>query len=355
MATRRRRRPATNESAEAPSIPEAEPVEAEVVPAELPEEPAAAEEEVKVEVVQEPEPEESGPDFGEGHGAKLRAELYRRGRRFFDLLSQAQAELTPENVHQLRVTSRRLSSTLALLSSLVGKAPVSKLRSELRKARRSLGVLRDLQRQLEWLSEEPLLDDYLTERAAELPKVIKKATQKLGRVKPARLEKRLELVDALLAALLEEEEAEDSIREALSRHVWESLLEAMAHADEVDPDHSFSYHPLRVGMKNFRYQAEVFAATGWPNRLDENDGWDKVKELHDALGHLQDLEVLSCHLDLHWVQTPPIRESQARVVNRLLKERNQTLARIHLQDLDWESLWEWPTAQEEELEVETEE
>lgn len=339
MATRRRRTKA-DEPAVEPVVEET--VEVEEESSEEPE--AVAEMEVDPEEVAE-----ELPDFGQGHGALLRTALYRHGRRFLDYLQAAQDELTPENVHQLRVNSRKLSSTLNLLSSLVGRGPVKKVRRKLRQVRRSLGVLRDLQRQLEWLCDEPLLDDYLTERTADLPTVIKRAKKELRGVKPSKLEKRLEMVDALLAGLLEEEQAEESVREMLSRTVWESLLQAMSHADEVDPDNSFSYHALRVAMKTFRYQADVYAAAGWETRLDQHEGWAKVKELHDALGHLQDLEVLACHLDFHWVQSPPVRETQARVVNRLLKDRNQALGRIHLQDLDWEQLWDWPQGEIEEL------
>ncbi|MBS2038084.1 CHAD domain-containing protein [bacterium] len=324
---------------------------------------SAVEEEVAIEPeepVVEAHPEEVEeteelPDFGQGHGAQLRLALYRHGRRFLDFLQAAQDELNPHNVHQLRVSSRKLSSTLSLFSALVGRGPVKRLRRKLRQVRRSLGVLRDLQRQLEWLCDEPLLDDFLTERSSELPMVIKQANKAVRRVKASKLEKRLEMVDALLAGLLEEEQAEESVREMLSRAVWESLLQAMSHADEVDPDNSFSYHALRVAMKTFRYQAEVFAAAGWDTRLDQNDGWAKIRELHDALGSLQDIEVLACHVDYHWVQNPPIRETQARVVNRLLKERHQALGRIHLQDLDWEQLWDWPQGEVEELLAEEEE
>ena len=191
-------------------------------------------------------------------------------------------------------------------------------------------------------------------RAAELPTVIKRAGKQLKKIKSSRLEKRLEMVDALLAGLLEEKQSEEESREMLSRAIWESLLQAMSHADEVDPDNSFSYHSLRVAMKTFRYQAEVFASAGWSTRLDANEGWEKVKALHESLGMLQDLEVLACHLDFHWVQAPPIRDTQARVVNRLLKDRHQTLGQIHLQDLDWEQLWEWPQGEIEELLVEEE-
>lgn len=345
MATRRRR------------------TKAEEAPIEVAEEETAAavEEEVVVEnQVEEPkesveqEPEEETPDFGHGHGAQLRLALYRHGRRLLDYLQAAQEELNPHNVHQLRVSSRKLSSTLSLFSALVGRGPVKRLRRKLREVRRSLGVLRDLQRQLEWLCDEPLLDDFLTERSSELPAVIKQANKAVRKVKASKLEKRLEMVDALLAGLLEEEHGEESVREMLSRAVWESLLQAMSHADEVDPDNSFSYHALRVAMKTFRYQAEVFAAAGWETRLDQNDGWAKIRELHDALGSLQDIEVLACHVDYHWVQNPPIRETQARVVNRLLKERHQALGRIHLQDLDWEQLWDWPQGEVEELLAEEE-
>lgn len=321
----------------------------------------AAEEVVteEVTVIEEPEIEEAAPvdvakeeelpDFGEGPGAKLRLAFFKRARAFLDLFQQARHELTPENVHQLRVSSRRLDAALTLMRSLIGRGPTKKLRAQIKEIRSSLSPLRDLQQQLEWLGDEPLLDELLTARASKLPKHIIKASKALSKHKASRLEKRLEMIDALLAALLEEEGAEDGCREILSRQVWETLLYAMSRAEEVDPDISVSYHPLRLAMKAFRYQAEVYGDAGWPNPLDQNAGWAKVKEMHQSLGALQDLEVLCCHLDEFWAEVPPIRESQARVVNRLLKDRHQTLGRIHLHDVDWENLWEWPVVEVEEL------
>lgn len=293
------------------------------------------------------------PDFGEGAGAQLRHALYDRGRRFLDLLASAQDELTPAVVHQLRVTGRRLEATLGLMGALIGRGPVTKLRRTVKTVRRSMGDLRDLQRQLESVAEEPLLDEYLTERSGHLPKTISKTRKVLRKVKTRKLEKGLEMVDALVAALLHED-GEENAQALLHRAIWETLLRSMANAEEVDPDHSFSYHPLRIALKRFRYEAEVFAAAGWPIALDRHDGWDKLKELHQALGALQDNEVLWCHLDEHWAQHPPVRETQARLVNRMLKERNQALGSVHLQDLDWEQLWEWPEREVEELHDEEE-
>lgn len=341
MARRRRNTNPPEEVVEAPleqkeEIPSAEPAE------------VVVEEEVQ-ENAEEVLAVGNEPDFGSGPSSDLRRALFERGQRFLDLLTAAQQELTPENVHQLRVSSRRLGAALEMVASLLGPAPVRKLHRQLKKARKALGPLRDLQRQLEWLSDEPLLDDYLTERSGNLTEFVRKGARKLIQVRPSKAEKRLEMLDALLAALMEEEQSEDCAREILARCCWESLLEAMALADEVDPDHSFSYHPLRVAFKNFRYQAEFFSACGYATVLDQHDGWARIKELHDALGHLQDLEVLCCHLDFHWAQFPPVRESQARVINRLLKERLQTLGHIKLQDLEWEGLWEWPEAEEEEI------
>lgn len=345
----RRRRTPNPEVQETPMVTEEVPVaEAEPVSPDSAESEAdAVDLEVEEPVAEEgsseqDEVEEEVPDFGEGLQGRLRQALYRRGRAVIEWLDLAHQELSPEAVHQLRVSSRRLETALELFAGLVGRAPVRKIRRQLKRHRRALGPLRDLQRQLEWLSDEPLLDEYLTEKAAQLPATVRRARKKVRRSSVSRLEKRLEHLDALLAGLLEEADQEEQVREIFSRHLWESLLSAMACADEVDPDHSFSYHPLRLTLKHFRYGAEVFREAGWPTPLDEQQGWEKIKGLHEALGSLQDVEVLACHLDLYWAESPPVRESQARVVNRLLKERHQQLGKVHLQDLDWESLWEWP-------------
>lgn len=290
--------------------------------------------------------EGAGPDFGAGAGSGLRQALYERGRRFLNLLLAARDELSPEVVHQLRVNARRLEGGLHLLVPLLGKKTVGRTREVLGVARRSVGELRDLQRQLEALADEPLLDDYLAERSQLLPRTLARAGKELRKCKPGKIEKRLELVDALLAARLEET-GEEVARQALEQRVWESLLSAMERAEHVDPDHSDSYHELRIALKRFRYQAEFFAATGWPQALDDNDGWDRLKELHHNLGALQDLEVLCRHLDVHWAESPPIRETQARLVNTMLKQRNGLLHKLTMQDVDWESFWHWTGAHQE--------
>lgn len=309
----------------------------------------AAQAEVAVEAEPQVEETQDEPDFGDSPGVRLRQAFYERARNFLELLQLAREQLSPTNVHQLRVASRRLDAALQLMRTLLGKGPCRKLRGDIKEVRSSLSDLRDLQQQLEWLSEEPLMEELLTSRAAELPKKIRKASKKLAGYKPSRFEKKLELVDALLAALLEEEDAEANIQQMLSQQIWETLLGAMARAEQVDPDVSFTYHPLRLAMKAFRYQSEVYRDAGWPCRLDEEEGWEKVKELHQSLGRLQDIEVLCCHLDQFWSEIPPIRETQARIVNRLLKDRHQMLGQIHLQDLDWERLWEWPEGEIEEI------
>jgi CHAD domain-containing protein len=335
MARRRR----TTTTVEEPTIAEVEPVETQEVEAHA-EEPAALPEVEPVEL-------EEQPDFGQGLSALVRSALHRRGQRLLDLLNDAQQELSSENVHQLRVSTRRLAAILELSTAVVGDGPTQKLRRKLKQLRRQLGPLRDLQRQLEWLSEEPLLDDYLTERAAILPKAIKKTHKALTAYKGSWFEKRLEILDALLAAVLEEE---SDASELLTRQTWEGLLSAMSLADEVEPDHSFSYHPLRISLKRFRYQAEVISEVGLPNQLDQANSWDQLKALQDSLGHLQDIEVLCCHLDLYFAETPPVRETQSRVFTKLLKERRQVMQKLKLTEVEWENFWAWPEAEVESLE-----
>ena len=233
----RRRRTPNPEVHETPIVTEEVPVaEAEPVSPDSAESEAVAvelevEEPVAEEGSSEQEPEqveEEGPDFGEGLQGRLRQALYRRGRAVIEWLDLAHQELSPEAVHQLRVSSRRLEAALELFAGLVGRAPVRKIRRQLKRHRRALGALRDLQRQLGWLSDEPLRDECLTEKAAQLPATVRRATKKVRSSSVSRLEKRLEHLDALLAGLLEEADQEEQVREIFSRHLWESLLSAMA-------------------------------------------------------------------------------------------------------------------------------
>ena len=336
--TRRSRKPKaapaeTNGHSEAPEIevpqPEPEP--------EVHEEPA---EEAHL------DEDETHDEAFEGPGGQLRRELWGRGQELFDGLEHIKTENLKDAVHDVRVASRRLGSILGLAAELIGAKPTRSVRSELTEIRRALGELRDLQIQREFLEEVeeslPEVQGRLEELRAKEPKAIKKAVRQLEGVKPRKLARRLEGIDALIAALVESSEGWGECLEMLNRATAERFVQVLHQRDQTDRNDPVSTHILRVSFKKFRYRAEVVGQ--FQHRSEDHR--DAMRAVQKALGGLQDVEVITRGLEHYWLENPPEREGQLAVLSHLWQRRKGLLHDLEeaLEPLD--GMWELPPSQE---------
>ena len=289
---------------------------------------------------QAPEPD-AQPDFGDAPGAPLRLALWKRGQALLHRLDQSRHELTDEHVHECRVASRRLQFCLEAVLEITGKKPGRKINREMRFVQKSLRRLRDLHVERDWLARHPELTEVSENLQAEEQELKPKAMRALREVSLKKLELRLEGLDVYLAGLTTDDESFEQALHALLDAVQRGLQEAVESVATLDSQDSQTYHPLRLLLKKFRYQAELLSELE-PNAaipVLDTGVWDHLKSLHQTLGSMQDVETLCRELDKFWSRTPPIRRVQHRILGLLLKERDRHMSRLTPEHLKLETLW----------------
>ncbi len=230
----------------------------------------------------------------------------------------------PEDVHDLRVATRRLRAALSLLGGPLAAAdPGVKLLVA------ALGAVRDVDVQLEWLErarrraeagEAPGIDWLLEERRAALPpleQAMRAAFERFHAVlEPA-------LAIHLRAAGFPKTMGSDVVRGAVARRLRRvgRRIERLATTED-----EAAVHALRIAAKKARYDLElVEPALGEP----ASRALGRLKALQDLLGELHDRDVRLALLP-EWVARAH-RDEQPGVVRLLrdaLEERHALGARL---------------------------
>lgn len=247
----------------------------------------------------------------------------------------------PDSIHDMRVASRRLQQALDLIYPKPRPRPLTRLRKRLRRARRSLSILRNcdvllalVSRRVKrtrrdghsaaWRATHELLSE---QRVREL----RKAHKRLGKIRLDRfyLDLRATLQEYAQAAEAESE-APDQRREFPAR-VQANLLETWQGFEEsVDAalQDANVAHAARIAAKKFRYLVEVLDACG----VGGAHGilrW--LKRMQTALGDWHDLVVLENALIETAAQTELIRRHPETVRTLLdLIEKSRTRATEYL-------------------------
>src|SRR6185312_12677679 len=178
-----------------------------------------------------------------------------------------------DDVHDMRVASRRLRAALALFDQKKQLRPAYDAVSTLDDA---LGEVRELQVQLAWLREE-------LAAASERDKV---GLQALLEERQGKLPKRVEKLEAALAGLsVRGKLGGHRVRKRLSRRLKDTRRRAAAALKSNDPR---TAHKLRIGAKKLRYLAEL-AQPAFPAEIAAL--LDRLEPLQETLGELHDADV----------------------------------------------------------------
>jgi len=230
------------------------------------------------------------------------------------------ADKDPENLHQMRVSSRRLYTALQVFDPAIALPKAARAKC-VRTLTRVLGKLRDLDVQLQSLRE-----DYLTQLdAAEQDQL----SATLERLEQQRRKAFAGTYDILSRSLYRELKAgfeawlahpqltpladlplRTILPDLLSPLLSHSLLHPgwLISAQDVTDENAVILHDLRKSCKHARYQAEFFT----PFYGEAFKAWVKdLKGLQDSLGSLQDIEVLKQLLHHHRataVKTPQLQQ-----------------------------------------------
>ncbi|HEV3503920.1 MAG TPA: CHAD domain-containing protein, partial [Actinomycetes bacterium] len=201
----------------------------------------------------------------------------------------------PEAVHQARVATRRIRSTLRTFSKLLDEEWTNRLRDDLKWLADLLGQVRDtdvlLERFADHLADLPATDEKAGRRL--LAKLSEQRDQARRRLLGAMAqEKYVELLEDLVAAaaapalLPGADRPAAEVMPPLVRRPWKRLRKEVRKAGDNPPDEVL--HRIRIRAKRARYAAEaVEPVFGKP----AEDFADAVADIQSVLGDHQDAVV----------------------------------------------------------------
>lgn len=230
----------------------------------------------------------------------IRAAISRSVRTFLERSPGTRTGDDPEDLHQARVSIRRLRSDLRTFSPLLDPAWSVPLREELRWLGGSLGEVRDLD------VLDLTLAGLATSSTAIVGSDVDRLRDRFGVERRAARAQLLDDLDGDRAVRLRDAlvDAADDPRTApqaddpavdtlpvLARGSWRRLERAVRRLD-LDPDDA-SLHAIRIHAKRCRYAAEAVApAVGRPARRYAK----AMAALQECLGDLNDSVVISARL-----------------------------------------------------------
>ena len=207
---------------------------------------------------------------------------------------------TPEGVHQVRVSLRRLRSALSLFKKYIPEGQRIALNIEAKWLLNQLGAVRDLDVFIHTLAK-PFAEKVSEDAGiALLIRAARDARAKAHAIAAAGLSsKRAGRFAARLDAWLSgrgwnsddaardgrKERAEDFARKRVNRRL-RKLLAEYGDVSDLSVDER---HELRIAAKKVRYGLEFFAAL-LPSKRTEHLS-TALKQLQDCLGHLNDIDV----------------------------------------------------------------
>jgi CHAD domain-containing protein len=210
---------------------------------------------------------------------------YRRQLRRLD-------ELTPSAVHELRIALRRLSATVNLVAIVLPTAQLKKLQRQLRRRRRMLNRLRDIQvlhplvqtRAFDNPMLQPLCDDLvLAER-----RLLARTGRQISELGMRRLRRRIRTLRRQLERDLAQPAAQARTLKQAKRSIATGLSLVLSRFREARSDPR-ALHGVRVSLKRLRYTVEVLR----PLLDNVDDAYMKqLQAAQLALGEIQDLLVL---------------------------------------------------------------
>lgn len=267
-------------------------------------------------------------------GRILARSLNDRWRKYCRELRRCQKKYSEEAVHDLRVSTRRLMSTLGLLATLVADNRLKKPRRTLKKRLDMFDPLRDTQIQLLYVEKLlptfPELQAFYDALAKQERQLVKHIRKQVKRLKTARLEKSVTATEKQLRARVTDPTTPDETVSAMMSAVDAAFAKVVNRRRQVKSDDTTTIHRTRVAFKKFRYMVEVLQ----PLLAEVTD--ERLKRMHDfqtMMGDIQDVEVLSANLKAFAQQNEPAAKALLPA-QRELARRRRALIKTFIRSAD---------------------
>jgi CHAD domain-containing protein len=249
--------------------------------------------------------------------------LHDRWRTFRAELKRCQEKYSEEAVHDLRVATRRLISTLDLVVSIHPKANLRKARRVLKRQLDRFGPLRDVQVELlavdKMLATFPELQGFYTFLIRRERRLVQRLGAEIKKVKTGKVKKAIRSAIKEIDVLLATPESQQEKRAEALSVVEASFNRVVERKQAVDAADSATIHRMRVAFKKFRYMVESLApmlGRGTSKRL------KAMNAFQGDMGDIQDAEVLlSSLMTFAHKHGPESEASLARALEELRRRR----------------------------------
>ena len=201
-----------------------------------------------------------------------------------------------EDIHDLRVASRRIRATLALFAPFIRDRLLKQLSRKLKRFTSELGRLRNIDEALIYFApHETTLPDLHKALLAARRSELKLVLQNLKQFSISEVDQMLRLVVKDISGYSQSNELDSIIPTYLSQIAvtrFQDLYNILPSA--TDPGNSETRHDLRIAVKKWRYLLESMSHVFRHNYL---DAIDLLKEYQSILGRLNDITEFKalCH------------------------------------------------------------
>jgi CHAD domain-containing protein len=219
--------------------------------------------------------------------------LHDRWRSFRAEVKRCQKKYSEEAVHDLRVATRRLISTLDLVDSIHPEANLRQARRALKRQLDMFSPLRDVQVQLltidKMLPSFPELQEFYNFLVKRERKLMRRLGMELKRIKTSKVRRRIAVAARQVEALLDTPAVQQEKHAEAIRAIETAFNVVVERKQAIAPTDSASIHRMRVAFKKFRYMVESLA----PLRGRATSKQLKaMNAFQGSMGDIQDAEVL---------------------------------------------------------------
>ncbi len=254
-------------------------------------------------------------------------------RRYRKRLKRCRERFSEDAVHDVRVETRRLLSTIELLGAFIPERDIKKVRRALKRHLNTFDQLRDAQVQLGYVGrmagtfpDAHAFYDWLRDRKARFTRSTRKAvkhikTKRLGRCLAA-FEKEIRCQHKRIPR----EQAFAIVLRAINQ-AFAQVAQLCRHARADDAK---TIHRTRIAFKRFRYMVEALSPLLPAVTEDHRQA---LRAYQCMMGDIQDMEVLLAALD-KFVQKEEVNAASARRLKKELMRWRQMLIQIYLNAAD---------------------
>jgi CHAD domain-containing protein len=210
-----------------------------------------------------------------------------------------EADKDPENVHQLRVGTRRAGAALRIFKACLPEKAHARARKRLRKLRRAAGAARDWDVFLLALADWPVRSekqqagfDFLAGQAMGQRLTAQERLREVCADEPFDFDR---LLGETVAAVQRPADDDVVTLTDLARPLLSGLLHDLDEAVGRDLEDYGNLHQVRIAGKRLRYAMEVFAAC-FADRF-RQELYPAVEEMQEVLGRANDSHVAGQRLE----------------------------------------------------------